>query len=295
MRSLIVPLFLLFACNGGPPPEPPIPGQLELDGEVLVKVNGSPVTQKLVDIGLRPVPQAQREALLNDPKRMRDVVDRLAFAELLYQRALKEELHLDPEVQDSVALAQREILANVMLERIGKAAVTDEAIQERYDAMAVQFKRPSAQVQHILIKKQDKAEEVAKKIREGEVDFLAAAKEHSVDRSARQNGGDLGWTVRPPARELKEAWETAQIGEVVGPIEGRLGFHLIKVTDRRDATPLEEVRDQLAEAIKVDAMKSARAEIMNEADVEYVAAAFADPPAPDAPTPDAPSGAEDAE
>lgn len=270
MRALILPLMLLIACDPAPPPQAAPPGQLELGTQVLVTVNGQPVTQRLIDIGLRPVPEAQRESILNDPRRRKDMIDRLAFAELLYQRAIAEDLHHDQEVLDSMALAQRELLANMMLEKIGKEAVTEEAIQERYEAMAVQFKRPGAQVQHILVKRQDEAEEIAGKIKAGELDFLEAAREHSIDRAVRQHGGDLGWTVRPPARELKESWEDAEIDEVVGPIEGRMGFHILKVTGRRDATPIDEVRDQLAEAVKVEAMKAARAELMNEADITFV-------------------------
>jgi peptidyl-prolyl cis-trans isomerase C len=267
VRAILFCLAALAACTPAPPP--PIPGQLDMGDEVLVTVNGKPVTQRLIDIGVRPMPQAKRDALLNDPERKRDLIDSLAFGELLYQRAVDEKLYDEPDVRDAIALAEREILANMMLERIGQAAVTDQAVQERYEAMAVQFKRPGAKVQHLLVKRQDEAEQIVNQIKAGELDLLEAAKRHSIDRSVAQTGGDLGWTVRPPARELQDAWENAPLGEVIGPIEGRLGFHIVKIVDRRDTTPLVEVRDQLAEMIKVEAMQAARPELMNAADVQF--------------------------
>lgn len=268
MRIALLALSLLVACDQ-PPPEAPPPGQIPSGGEVLVTVDGKPVTQKLIDIGVRPLTDSQREAMLGDPERMRDLIDRLAFAELLYQRAVEEEIYKEQEVKDSLALAQREILANIMLERIASEKVTDEAVKERYESMAVQFERPSAKVQHILVKRQDEAEDLIAKINDGEMDFLEAARRFSVDRSVQQTGGDLGWRTRAPAPELREAWDSAEIGAVVGPIEGKMGFHILKVTDRRDSTPLDEVRDKLEEMLRGEAMQAARPELMNEAEVVY--------------------------
>jgi peptidyl-prolyl cis-trans isomerase C len=268
VRSIILALTLaaatgLAACEPTPA-EPPVPGALELGDDVLVTVDGHKVTQKVLDIGTRNMPAAQREQLMSNPEQKKELIERMAFAELLYQRALTEGLHKSEEARENFALANREILANMMLEQIGKAAVTDAAVQEKYTSMAVQFNRPSAQVQHILIQAQDEANKLVEQLKNGEIDFLDAAKKYSIDRGIQQHGGDLGWTPRAPIRELQEAWETAPIGEIVGPVEGRLGFHIIRIQGRRDATPLEEVRDGIEEMLKVEAMKGARADMMSK-------------------------------
>lgn len=271
MRRVLFAVSLVVAaaaCQPEPVP-PPIPGTLDKGGEVLVTVDGHKVTQRLIDIGTAPMPEAQREALLENPAQRKQLLERLAFAELLYHEAIDKKLYEEPEVRDSLALAQREVLANLMLERIAEESVTDAVVQEKYDSMAVQFNRPSAKVQHILVERQDEANQIVEQIKSGELDFLDAAKKFSKDRGIEQHGGDLGWTIRAPINELKEAWETAPLNEVVGPVKGRLGFHILKVTERRDKTPLEEVEPQLREMLKVEKMRSARTDMMSEVEVTW--------------------------
>jgi peptidyl-prolyl cis-trans isomerase C len=266
VRASLLALTLLFACDT-PDHEAGVPGQLDLGNDVLLTVNGHPVTQRFLDVGTRQLSDAQRENMMGSPDRKRELLDRIAFSELLYHRALDESLHKNPEVRETLALAQREILANLMLARIAEQAVTDEAIQARYESMAVQFNRPSAHVHHILVKKQDEANALVEQIRAGSLDFLEAAAQFSIDRTAKQNGGDLGWTMRAPDRALEQAWKEAEVNEVVGPIEGRMGFHIFRIVDRRDKTPIEEVRPKLAEMIKNEAMQNSRSELMNEAEI----------------------------
>ena len=281
MRSILFAVTLaaatgLAACEPPPPPEAPIPGALDLGDDVLVTVDGHKVTQKVLDIGTRNMPAQQREQLLGNEAQKKELVERMAFAELLYQRAVAEKLHEAEEAKENFALASREIMANMMLEKIGEAAVTDEAVQEKYTSMAMQFNRPSAKVNHILVARQDEANQLVERLKAGEIDFLDAAKKYSTDRGIQQHGGDLGWTARAPMRELQEAWESAPIGEITGPIEGRLGFHIIRIEGRRDATPLEEVREGLEEMIKVEAMKAARADMMAKATMVWPGEAAAD-------------------
>lgn len=299
MRSILLALTLvagagLAACEPAPPPEAPIPGTFDMGDDVLVTVDGHKITQKVLDVGTRNMPAQQREQLMGTEAQKKELVERMAFAEMLYQQAVTEKLHETEEAKENFALASREILANMMLEKIGEEAVTEEAVQEKYTSMAMQFNRPSAQVQHILVTQQDEANKLVEQLKNGEIDFLDAAKKFSVDRGVQQHGGDLGWTPRAPIRELQEAWESAPIGEIVGPVEGRLGFHIVRIQGRRDATPLEEVREGLEEMVKVDAMKAARADIMSKATLVWADEA-GEADATGEVTPPPPAGAEGVE
>ncbi|MFT7518703.1 MAG: parvulin-like peptidyl-prolyl isomerase [Kiritimatiellia bacterium] len=267
MRHLLL-LIALTACNQPPPPLP-VPGVINVAGDTLVTVDGHDITQGLVDVGVRPLPQAKKDELLNDPGRKRELLKRMVFAELLYRKAIEAKLHEEKDVTDALALAQREILANIMLEKIGEQATNDAAIQAKYDSMSVQFQRPQAKVQYILMKKQDEANKLVEQLKSGAIDFLEAASTRSQDPAIARHGGDIGWTPRAPTRELKEAWESAPINEIVGPVEGHQGFHILRITGRRDVTPLEDVKDYLSEQVKVEAMKSARREIMNAAEIVW--------------------------
>ena len=268
-RVLLALSLFAFACEQAPPEPPPPPGTFDVGEETLVTVGEHRITQTMLEVATQPMPEDQRKQLMEDENRRKRLVERLAFAEVLYHKALEENLHEDPEVQASLGLAQREVLANLMLQKLAEEEVTDQAIQAKYESMAVQFNRPQVELQHILVKQQDLANQLVEQIKAGEIGFLEAAKAHSQDRGLAQHGGDIGWTSRAPMPALKDAWENAPVGEVTGPIESRLGYHILKVTDRRDKVPLEEVRDQLEERVKIEAMRSTRDKLMSEAELTW--------------------------
>lgn len=81
-----------------------------------------------------------------------------------------------------------------------------------------------------------KAEDLLKQINGG-ADFAALAKTYSEDPSSAQRGGDLSFFARgrmvPPFD--KAAFEL-EVGKVSGIVETQYGFHIIKVTDRKEPT-----------------------------------------------------------
>lgn len=82
----------------------------------------------------------------------------------------------------------------------------------------------------ILVAELPKARELAKALREGKVSFCALALEHSLGKQSQQNGGFMG--VRFVAElipEIASAIATAKEGEIVEPIQTKLGYHLLKV------------------------------------------------------------------
>jgi peptidyl-prolyl cis-trans isomerase D len=105
---------------------------------------------------------------------------------------------------------------------------------------------PAAEVASV----EKKAREVLGKIRAGG-DFEALAREHSDDGSA-SNGGDLDYFGRgqmvPP---FEEAAFSLQPGEVSDLVRTGFGFHIIKVTDVRQArtVPFDEVRDAIRDEL----------------------------------------------
>lgn len=268
MRPNVMAIALLCACTPEPPPTP-VPGTMDIGDQVLVTVDGHPVTRKMLDVSLSHGPETQRDAIRNDPDEQRKLLETLAYAELLYHRAVEANVHDDPAVLDAMALAQREIMANIMIEKIAAEKITDEAVQQRYEALGSRLDRPNARVHHILVEREDQAKDLVKAIKAGEVDFLDAARDNSIDTGIETHGGDLGWTVRPPIRELLEAWENSPEGEVVGPVEGRKGFHIIRVVGRRPNVPLEEVGPQIRESLQREAMQALRQELMEQATVEW--------------------------
>ena len=91
----------------------------------------------------------------------------------------------------------------------------------------------SASARHILVKTEEKCNELKIKI-EGGTAFEELAAEHSQCPSG-QSGGDLG-TFSPGqmVKEFDEVVFSADIGKVQGPVQTQFGYHLIEVTARTD-------------------------------------------------------------
>lgn len=92
---------------------------------------------------------------------------------------------------------------------------------------------------HILVATTDEAAAVLERFDAGEA-FADVAIEVSIDTGSGAAGGELGCaTPSNYVPEFAEATMTANLGEVVGPVETTFGFHLIKVDSRTEATTAE--------------------------------------------------------
>ena len=77
------------------------------------------------------------------------------------------------------------------------------------------------------------AEEALASVRGG-TDFAVAARRYSDDEGSREQGGDLGWVGRSdlvPA--FARAAFAAPLGQAVGPVRSRFGWHVIKIENVR--------------------------------------------------------------
>lgn len=108
-----------------------------------------------------------------------------------------------------------------------------------------------AEVRHILItpnevRDQDQARELINQIYErlkAGADFAELAREYSDDPGSGASGGDLGW-VSPGdmVPEFEQAMDVTPTGELSTPVRSQFGWHVLQVTDRREADIGEEVQ-----------------------------------------------------
>lgn len=86
---------------------------------------------------------------------------------------------------------------------------------------------------HILVKTEDEINELVQKLADG-ADFAELAQEYSLCPSGRQ-GGDLGFFGK--GMMVKPFEDTAfalEVGEVSAPVETQFGWHLVKLTGKKD-------------------------------------------------------------
>jgi peptidyl-prolyl cis-trans isomerase C len=85
---------------------------------------------------------------------------------------------------------------------------------------------------HILVKTEDEANRVLKRISDGE-EFQKVARRFSSCPSGK-NGGDLGWFGKGQmVPEFEEAAFAADAGKVIGPVKTQFGYHVIKITGKK--------------------------------------------------------------
>ncbi|MFC1812739.1 peptidylprolyl isomerase [Thermodesulfobacteriota bacterium] len=145
-----------------------------------------------------------------------------------------------------------------------QAAVPEKEIKAYYNSHQNYFKQPEqVRASHILIKVDPEAndfqkaearrkiEMIRQMLEEGE-DFAVLARAYSEGPS-NANGGDLGYFRRG---EKAMPFETAVFAlaprEVSGVVETDIGFHLIKVVDKKPETSTSygEARDKIAQYLK---------------------------------------------
>ena len=89
------------------------------------------------------------------------------------------------------------------------------------------------QARHILVGDKDLAEEIKKKVDNGE-EFSKLAEEFS-ECPSKKRGGDLGWFGKGAmVRPFEVAAFTADEGEIVGPVKTEFGYHIIYVYEIQD-------------------------------------------------------------
>ncbi|MFC7063468.1 peptidylprolyl isomerase [Halobacillus seohaensis] len=168
----------------------------------------------------------------------------------------------------------KEVIRSSMLKQ--KAAtqgvsVKDEEIKQYYENMKKEFK-----ASHILVKDKKTADEVLKKLENGE-EFAKLAKEYSTDKKSANNGGKLGGYTSTGKMVLpfEKAAYNLKVGEVSDPVKTKHGYHVIKVTDKRDKEDtssigkFKDMKDQLRqELLNRQANPDNITEIMKNAGVE---------------------------
>ena len=112
--------------------------------------------------------------------------------------------------------------------------------QRVLDAVTADVGSEAEQVhaRHIMVGSEEEAQQVLTMLQEG-ADFVALARERSLDLATKDNGGDLGWFPRGlVAPELENAAFALQPGQVSGIVHLGEGYHVIQVVEREIASPL---------------------------------------------------------
>lgn len=135
----------------------------------------------------------------------------------------------------------------IAFEKAVKASVTDKEIKDHY--------KPNLKASHILVKDEKTAKEIKEKLNNGE-DFTALAKQYSEDSSSKEKGGELpefGPGKMDP--KFEEAAYKLEAGQVSDPIKSSIGYHIIKLTDKKELKPFDQEKENIRKELETKRLK----------------------------------------
>jgi parvulin-like peptidyl-prolyl isomerase len=183
--------------------------------------------------------------------RRRDALDKLIQDQVVILGAYKE--GLDNEVENDTAFQkqQDQILLRELYNKeiLAKSEVSDSELKRHYEKL-----KEEIHAWHILVETKAQADSIYQQLKEG-ADFGELAKERSIDPSAPNNAGDLGffgWGRMVP--EFQEEAFKLKDGEISRPVKTDYGWHIIKVVERRevDQPPFEEAKEMIRSKLQRD-------------------------------------------
>lgn len=113
-------------------------------------------------------------------------------------------------------------------------------------------------------KKEELAKQIKKELDNG-MDFSAAVKEYTEDKTALASGGDMILIKGIAPKEIDEAAFSLPVGNVSEPIKTDIGWHIIKVKEKRAEKEIgyEDIAQDLAQYVAQQKIQTALAEYVN--------------------------------
>jgi len=256
VKKWLLPLTLaagvlsLAACNGS-----------DNSSEVIVESTAGNITkdelyeEMKAQVGESALQQLLYRKVLSEKYEVTDEELDKAVNEMKDQYGENFELVLQQnQLKDEDAL--RDLLRDQLL--VEKAALKDVEVTEEEVKAKYEEYTPEIRASHILVEDEATAKDIKAKLDAGE-DFAELAKEHSTDPGSAAKGGDLdffGQGAMVP--EFEEAAYALDVNEISEPVKSQHGWHIIKVTEKKEKGSFEDMREDLEYELKLAKVDSAK-------------------------------------
>jgi peptidyl-prolyl cis-trans isomerase C len=224
------------------------------DYEFVATVNGSPITQGLLNLNIRAlVNQGQKDT----PELRQAIKEDLINKELIAQEATKQGLANQIDFPDQITQLKQNLLLQAFVEEhFKKDPITDAKMREEYDRQRKLMGEGSNGTQYrlsqILVSNETDALDLIRRIQKGEL-FGKLAQEYSMDQGSKTQGGSLGWVmpgqVIPAVATAMSALPKGGVTQT--PIQTQSGWVILKLDDKRafKIPSFEETKPQIRQAI----------------------------------------------
>jgi len=210
-------------------------------GAYVAKVGKTLITEADVEREFKGLPP-QIQKVFEGKEGREKFIDELVKKEMLYQEAQKRGFDNSQEFKQKLEDFKKLTLISLLLEKEieDKAKVSDSDAKSYYDTHKEEFMTNNQiRASHILVKTEEEANSIYNEIKKGS-DFAKLAQSRSIDTGSAKNGGDLGYFSRGQmVPDFEQAAFKLKVGEISKPVKTQYGYHIIKVTEKKEGKPIE--------------------------------------------------------
>jgi len=219
------------------------------------KIYKSEVEKKLQNIFADEQQLIAVPAIDSLPKEVIEIVVKEIYSDhQILKLAKKEGFDKDEKVKEKIQNFHEKTLRQAYIDSVVEKEITKEKISEKYAEITNSLAgKKEYQIAHILFKSKEDADKIALELNSKKASkFSDLAKKYSLEQQSAQNGGDLGFILEDNiTKEIVDELINLKKDEVSQPIQTKLGWHLVKLLDSRDAKTFsfeeskEKIREQL--------------------------------------------------
>jgi peptidyl-prolyl cis-trans isomerase C len=231
-------------------------------------VNGVSIPKARVDLRVKIAAQQNQP---DSPELRKAIREDLINLEIIAQAAVKAGIDKQPETVQRLEITRQNVLADSLVQDYLKShPITDEMLKQEYEVFKKRVGKTEYKLSHILVDTEDEAKKAAAELKKGSK-FAKVAKSVSKDPSAKENGGELGWTI--PAKFVQpfaEAILKLTKGQTSAPVQTQYGWHIIRLEDTRDlkVPSLEEMKPNIENSLQQQAIKKYIEDLRSKAKIE---------------------------
>ncbi|MAP94165.1 MAG: hypothetical protein CMK07_04350 [Ponticaulis sp.] len=262
----------LTACNNSD--DGPTTSPIRVSATVAAVVNGEPILASEVELEAASQGRIEPGEKLDvsNPvfeKTLEELIDQ----KLLAQEAVTRGLDLEDNAQHRLRAAEERILGNILIENLVSEEVDEAAILEMYEAQAALAQLgEEVLVRHILVDTEEEADSLYEQLRDG-AEFAELAFAHSIDLSSNAEGGLIGYVL---PEELTAPFPRVigrtAVGAISTPFESELGWHIVKVEDRRTEKPptFDETRPKIVQFLTLNEISKVLSRLRTRASIQTI-------------------------
>ncbi len=249
------------------------------NGKVIAEFDGVQITDRYLNTYLEQL-NPYLKSRYNTPEKKEELFSKIVEGELLARYAIRQGALEDPALLSKIksTIARYHSGTKMKIEIEESLNITEEDMRKYYEENSDTYNQPEKiKASHILIKVDENrsrneakqlAQKVLRKARNLDKDprsFNMLVTKYSDDEGSKRRGGDLGFFERTEdgGKMVKEfsdaAFAIKEVGDFSDIVETENGFHIIKLTGKRDAInrSFDDVKRNIEQTLAGERRRSA--------------------------------------